>query len=106
MVIFSFIAVLYAVTGHFVYSTIGEPYATALAEKKAVALDEWWDNPWEDLDTDPTAAQKPAAADLAVDADGEPYGADAESQSPKDGEGGDAGDGTDEDDEQAKMRAR
>jgi len=51
MMIGAFIIALYAVSGHFVYSTIGEPRRLALAEKKAVALDEWWEDPWGDSET-------------------------------------------------------
>ncbi|GAB5364809.1 hypothetical protein AAMO2058_001002200 [Amorphochlora amoebiformis] len=50
MLIGATIAVMYAVSGHFVYTTIGEPRRLALAHKEEVHLEEWWDDPWADLD--------------------------------------------------------
>jgi len=61
------IAVLYAISGHFVYTTIGEPRRLALAGQKEVALDEWWDDPW--ADSEDPAALKAKAKETEIDSE-------------------------------------
>mmetsp|Transcript_44325 Transcript_44325/g.73934 ORF Transcript_44325/g.73934 Transcript_44325/m.73934 type:complete len:1591 (+) Transcript_44325:133-4905(+) len=71
MMIAAFIVVLYAVSGHFVYTTIGEPRRMALAQKKAVVLDEWFDDPWgEEVSSRATTVAAGGAHTSSLSSDG------------------------------------